>query len=420
MANILEESFTKYEGKEKVFSLNGKNLVIPAGLDTFIHYRTKFRELAKVCSDNALQEYNATVNNLDTFMEHFPKIYHRHLNVVAGKAIDVLISEGVYNFSAETFTKRHLDSICVTLNDYETMQQSIEETQELNYNNAGGIVKGLGSFFTRNSGSFVQGFVDGVTDSLADETKSLTAEQKIELYQRIIPHKLLQNTFVDYWNVVITMVEILQENNKDFCLNDCDDVNDIEAISQSIKNPNFPQERIIDVLFDYILKNPTEERVYKLLQDKFGITEETSAIFDYFIYPDFANDIYSENDFTKEESLSVSKNSQSEQSDSNHDTSTDYQTIETQSSADNSGGDILKKGLKIGAGVLAAGLALGAMGNQRTSGGGLFGNKISGNSNKKDLFGTAVCQRCQSSTTSMNRYTCIGCPARARCTQNVD
>lgn len=53
MGNIMEEAFTAYTGSEKVFTLNGKELVIPARFDAFITYRTKFMKLAKACADKA-------------------------------------------------------------------------------------------------------------------------------------------------------------------------------------------------------------------------------------------------------------------------------------------------------------------------------------------------------------------------------
>lgn len=53
-----------------------------------------------------------------------------------------------------------------------------------------------------------------------------------------------------------------------------------------------------------------------------------------------------------------------------------------------------------------------------------LGNKMSGNGQrrdgKKDLFGTSVCQRCNSKSTGMSYYTCIGCSAYNRCTQETD
>ena len=37
MGNIMEEAFTAYTGSEKVFTLNGKELVIPADLMPLLH-----------------------------------------------------------------------------------------------------------------------------------------------------------------------------------------------------------------------------------------------------------------------------------------------------------------------------------------------------------------------------------------------
>ena len=53
MGNIMEEAFTAYTVSEKVFTLNGKEVVIPARFDAFITYRTKFMKLAKACADKA-------------------------------------------------------------------------------------------------------------------------------------------------------------------------------------------------------------------------------------------------------------------------------------------------------------------------------------------------------------------------------
>lgn len=50
-----------------------------------------------------------------------------------------------------------------------------------------------------------------------------------------------------------------------------------------------------------------------------------------------------------------------------------------------------------------------------------LGNKMSdiNKNDKKDLFGTAVCQRCFADPTEMKRFTCMGCPASKRCTQKT-
>lgn len=412
MNNMTDETFQAYTGVEKRFSVDGKTLVVPARLDTFITYRTNFRKLAKSCSDNALQEYKTSVNDLDTFMEHLPQIYQKHLDIIAGKAIDILIAEGVYDYSVETFTERHMASFCNTLNDYQTMQQNIEETQEENYGVKSGIAKGLGSFLTRNSSNFVKSFVDGATDSFADGSEKLTNDQKAELYQHIILRELFNDIFSDYWNTVITMVEILRENLHDIWLFDSGEVNDIGIIIQNIKNPNFPQDKIVDILFDYILKKPNEERVYKILEDRYGTTEEIAALLDYFIYPDFANTVYTKNDFPEQEAEDSDESSETEQNSSQQETFGNSQNDNDAQSVGKSEGGILKRGLKIGAGILAAGMAMSAFGRSNQSSG---SSARRNNSGRKSLWGTAMCPYGKKGQDGWTIHCNMGCPLWTEC-----
>lgn len=110
MSNITEETFAAYSGSDKTFTLNGKTLVVPANLDVYMHYRRQFRELAKACSDKAAAEYRESVHDLDTYMEQFPKIYEKYLRQVAEKAVDVLVSAGVYSFDVDSFVKAHMET----------------------------------------------------------------------------------------------------------------------------------------------------------------------------------------------------------------------------------------------------------------------------------------------------------------------
>lgn len=90
---------------------------------------------------------------------------------------------------------------------------------------------------------------------------------------------------------------ILRENGKDIWLADSGKIDDINAVLESVHNPNFPQEKVADVLFDCILKKPNAAAIYKTIEEKFGLTDEVQKIFDYFIYPDFTKIVYTESDF---------------------------------------------------------------------------------------------------------------------------
>ena len=65
----------------------------------------------------------------------------------------------------------------------------------------------------------------------------------------------------------------------------------------------------------------------------------------------------------------------------------------------------------------------GFFGNMMSTAGGVaLGNKMSGNGSrrdgKKDLFGTSVCQRCNSRDV-FKQTSCSGCPAAKRCTKQI-
>lgn len=183
----------------------------------------------------------------------------------------------------------------------------------------------------------------------------------------------------------------------------------LENILQSMYNPNFPQGKILDILFDAILKKPYDTGIYKVLKEKYGQTEEANAIVDYF-------DCLDEGDL-----LSAVLGQDQEDADDSQDAEPaggqDEQAGQQNekkgllSMAGKVNGEKVKKGLKIG-GTVAAGVILGAVAIARNG-----GDRAGRDDGKKDLFGTAVCQRCTSDSKDPRHYSCLTCPAASRCTQ---
>ena len=156
MGNIMEEAFTAYTGSEKVFTLNGKELVIPARFDAFITYRTKFMKLAKACADKAAEEYKEKIHDLDTFRALFQDIYLENLKIVSSKAVDILVSEGIYQFSIDTFSAKNIETFHTALNDLRTTNESVKLTEQNNAKVTQNLKNGIGSLFS-NRGSFARG-----------------------------------------------------------------------------------------------------------------------------------------------------------------------------------------------------------------------------------------------------------------------
>ncbi len=412
MDNIITETFKPYEGTEKTFSVNGKNLIVPARLDTYIEYRKRFKRLAKACSDKAAEEYIASVNDLESFMNKFPDIYKNNLKTVAEKAVDILISEGIYTVSADDLQNLHIKNYHIAVSDYQTMKESVLLTAQNNARTTQGLMNGLGSFF---NGSRMQGFVKGFNEGVVEAGRKLSQEQKTELFLRIKPAQLFHNVFLDYWNVSISLVKILNANGKDIWLSDSEETGNMETLIKSMSNPNFPQEKILDIIFDIILKNPSEAAVYKLLEEKYGLTDAVKSIFDYFIYPEFNEIVYTEDDFPKP--IVATSSAQSVGSNNNEQQNSEQETQnENQENApkgrfssfiNKSEGDKMKKALKIGAGILAAKVIVaGALNNN---------SKCSDYDNgpqRRDYYGSQGCVKIHNT----RKFDCVGCTLAPYCT----
>ena len=99
--SFMDSGWESIIGYEKVFTLLGNTIVIPANLDAFNSYRLRIRAIAIQCTDKTANEYRMYINNLESFMRHFLNIYNLNLSILTHKAIDILVSENVWNISHE-------------------------------------------------------------------------------------------------------------------------------------------------------------------------------------------------------------------------------------------------------------------------------------------------------------------------------
>ncbi len=358
MSDIMDEVFTVYTGQERIFTLNGKEIVIPAQMDTFLHYRDKFYELAQVCTQKAKEEYTSTVHDLDSFRENYPNIYTNNLSLISQKAIDILVSAGIYTYTADSFMKEYMVQIGYDKGFYAIMEESIRLTEEQNAKTSQGLMNGLTSLLG-NRGGFFGSFVDGVKEGAVEEGTKLTEEQKKELFQRLKPHLVLNEMFTHFACVSVSLIGILRENGSDIWL-PSGKIENLDAILQSISNSNFPEEKLTDTLIDLLLTDINESRVYEVMEKKFGLTEEVQAFFAYTMYPEHSSSSpYSAGDFPVPEAAEPDTDSETEQ---NGTQQTPPESEQPQkkglfSFMDKMDGETVKKGLKIGAGIVAAGLA---------------------------------------------------------------
>lgn len=309
--SIDNELLTPITGVERHFTLSNKKLIIPDDIDLFNAYRTKFREMAKVCSDNAVHEYLDNIHSFDTFINLFMEIYEKHLQVLTKKAFDILIAEEIYNISYEDFYKQHTTNFHLAIDDYNTIVESCrlteESNNELNANVASTIQEAFTSFIgNKTSNSFVNslanGYAEGILNNAVEEGTKINATQKAELYNRITPHILFNRIYCDYWNVYLSLTYILNQYGKHIFFPNAELAQQSNNVFANISNPSFNQDRVLEVLFEVVKSSPYNDKLYEFMEKKFGATDEVQYIKNYFGY-NVVEDLYSEEDYPKIEEV---------------------------------------------------------------------------------------------------------------------
>lgn len=289
----IPEDWEQIVGNEKHFELNGKTLVISPNMDIFNTYRKKFNELAQICADNARKEYDKKVQNLTTYLEFLPDIYAKHLKPIAKRAIDILISENIWSETLDSFISNHVDRFNLVMKEYSNITESIELTVQKNQ----GAVSSVMSFVPNLAGGGfgVKGAAKGIATATAFNlirdgaeagmlkgASQLSYAQQEELYQRVNPDNTFHNVFLDYWRVFLSLIMTLNNNKKGIWVPTDKSAEEARNIFQNLSNPRFPQNQLLDVFLDILKTNPYDEEYQNFMIEKFGDTEETREIKNYF------------------------------------------------------------------------------------------------------------------------------------------
>ena len=127
-------------GRAREFPLFGQILRVPAEMDIFNTYRLMFRDLALDYTDQAETAYHANIHDFDSFIEFFMRIYDSKLEPLVKKAVDLLISQGIWTVTYEAFWQQHKEDFHLAIDDYNSMIDSFNLTLENNQKAISGIM----------------------------------------------------------------------------------------------------------------------------------------------------------------------------------------------------------------------------------------------------------------------------------------
>ena len=287
-------------GVGKQFSLEGYSLEISSEMDIFNSYRLRFREIAAWCADNARQEYDSYVYDLNSYLNILPMIYNKYLDVMIKKAVDILISEGIWTVTEQSLQDKHVAEYHLAIDMHKVTLQSIDLTiqgnqdrvaNKMSYvpNMVGGGFGLVGALKGVATAAAFNAVKNSAGNAAMRNASNIKPEQQQELYNRINPDYLFLNIFTDYWRVFLTLIDTLRENGKDIWWPEMRLVEQAKNIFQNMSNPNFPQERVTPAFIDILKTNPYTADYHRFMVNRWGDTEETRAIATYFGYVDFNN-----------------------------------------------------------------------------------------------------------------------------------
>ena len=293
------EVWESIKGSAKTFPILGEVFEVPENMDVFNAYRSKFRELASKCTEQVETEYNKKVHDLLTFMEFFPRMFGYHSAALAQQSVDILISEGVWTVTLESFMEEHNNAFHFTFDFLGAIVEAMTKTAEENVRGTASItsmipnVRGFG-FGLAGAAKAVAGAQifniarDKLEEKALQNATNLTPEQKQELYNRIMPKDLMNRVFHDYFYMAHTLVWLLNQNQKGIWFPPSDN-SQADNLLKNLSNPNFPKEQALGAVLGMLKTNPYSEEYYKFLISRFGETDEITALKNYFGYKDFDN-----------------------------------------------------------------------------------------------------------------------------------
>lgn len=297
--SIREDEVIEVNGTRRTFPFFGMTLVVSPELDAFNTYRLRFREYVFQCLGKINQEYVKYINDLDSFADNFPDLYYYCMEPLVRICINTLVKNGIWTVTEESFTQRHSAIYKCAVNDYEMLNDAAYNAIEAKSDKRAtvmsyvpqvsgvgfglsGILKSMATTMAINMAR------DGLESRLVNYAK-LSATEKYNLYHQLNPLLLLDHIYYDYFNIVLTLVDTLNDYGQNIWRFPAEDSLKANNIFENLSNPLFPREKIPGALLEFISNNPYKVEFYQFAVSRYGETTEIKNIMNYFGYTDLSN-----------------------------------------------------------------------------------------------------------------------------------
>lgn len=288
-----EETITPCSGNEVSLPLLNTAISITSEMDLFNNYKYKFRSLALRHTEKADKEIKNTIYNLSTFLDLFPQIYGNHLSSLAKEAINLLIQEGIWTITNESFVSEHLKSFHSALDEYESVfnnalavvqskQNAVNTINALSPRLVGGGFGLQGALTGIATATAFNLAVDGLASGMFNNAKRLDPKERYEIFSCIDFNKLINLIYNDYSKINLLFSAKIKEAGKAIWLPSSNDIVTANNIFQNLSNPHFPESKKLEVFIEILKTYPYDEEYHKYMLSMWGRSAETLGISNYF------------------------------------------------------------------------------------------------------------------------------------------
>ena len=254
-------------------------------------YRDSFKTVARYYADSLKFRYENCVVDFDSLVHYFPDLYVANLRPMAERAYNLLLPFGVFNIKFEDFAEKHMNTFGKAIRSFEIMQ-GIEATKNQNAENLGnqigGAVQMQGGGFgfkgamkgAAQAGVFNAGM--GLIGKYISNQTRMTQEEKAKAFGLFKQDLFFEEVYNDYFNTFLSLIQTLSDCKVIENITIYDD-SDFSVMIQNLQNPMFPQDKVASSIAGLISSHPFHPQCYKLLEDKFGQTDEINSVKKYFM-----------------------------------------------------------------------------------------------------------------------------------------
>ena len=295
---LATQNWVSVVGVDTVLPFNGKEIIITADRDKFNSFRKRIIRLAKYCSDRAAEDYIENVKNLTNLLEIFPDLYVNHARLLADKVTDILVAENIYTVTDDMVMSAFEYSTLSAMEMLSAISDNISEIYQAN-NQVANMFAGLAGSFIGNQSSFGGEVFGAMQEGLVAGASNLSETQQKQIFESVDLPELFNRVFKDYQDFTVILVDFLNTNGVDAWKPDDGHIQEMDNILKNLSNPNFPQDKITDIVINMIAEKPYKPEIYSFLQKKYPDSEEVKRIVEYFGFDDYKESVYTEEDFPK-------------------------------------------------------------------------------------------------------------------------